>query len=271
MSRWKKFLHISKESLEVAIISCGDTGMEIGIGIIKNLQVHDVKVKSLLITTELVDEKSQKNFELTVSIPGSKDGYAKRLDVATKDIKNSSDEIKEKLEKLLGKSFEGLLFVATGSGGTGLGATTVVLEILAKEFNLKPPVITLLPEVFENSRVQYNAAEFIYQIAFKKRAPKNPIIILDNKPRIRELDLPFSEVSKKRLEIIPTALADLLIASFKDSITEEFDANVSDLFDVIHSQGISVFVSETIGGESGDLDNLRIEDVISESVIDTRA
>ncbi|OLS29071.1 MAG: Tubulin-like protein CetZ [Candidatus Heimdallarchaeota archaeon LC_2] len=269
MSRWKKFLHISKESLEVAIISCGDTGMEIGIGIIKNLQVHDVKVKSLLITTELVDEKSQKNFELTVSIPGSKDGYAKRLDVATKDIKNSSDEIKEKLEKLLGKSFEGLLFVATGSGGTGLGATTVVLEILAKEFNLKPPVITLLPEVFENSRVQYNAAEFIYQIAFKKRAPKNPIIILDNKPRIRELDLPFSEVSKKRLEIIPTALADLLIASFKDSITEEFDANVSDLFDVIHSQGISVFVSETIGGESGDLDNLRIEDVISESVIDT--
>jgi hypothetical protein len=269
MSRWKKFLHISKESLEVAIISCGDTGMEIGIGIIENLKAHDVKVKSLLITTELVDDISQKNFELTVSIPGSKDGYAKKLDVATKDVKNSKEEISDKLGKLLGKSFEGLLFVATGSGGTGLGATTVVLGILAKEFSLKPPVITLLPEVFENSRVQYNAAEFIYQIAYKKRAPKNPIIILDNKPRIRELDLPFSKVARNRLEIIPTALADLLIASFKDSITEEFDASVSDLFDVIHSQGISVFVSETIGGETGDLDNLRIEDVISESVIDT--
>ena len=112
MSRWKKFLHISKESLEVAIISCGDTGMEIGIGIINNLKVHDVKVKSLLITTELVDDISQKNFEFTISIPGSKDGYAKRLDVATKDVKNSKDEITEKLGKLLGKSFEGLLFVA---------------------------------------------------------------------------------------------------------------------------------------------------------------
>ncbi|MHA2274498.1 MAG: hypothetical protein ACXAC2_01925 [Candidatus Kariarchaeaceae archaeon] len=269
MSRWKKFLHISQESLEVALISCGDTGMEIGLGIVKELKVHKVKVKSLLVTTELIDEKVKDHFNSILSIPGSKDGYAKRLDVALKAAKDTKEEINLELNKLLGKNFDGLLFVLSGSGGTGLGTTTVVLDLLTEEFDLKPPVITLLPEIFENSRVQYNAAEFIYQVGYKKRARRNPIIILDNKPRIRELDRPFSEVARTRLDIIPTALADLLVASFENTITEEFDASASDLFEVIHTPGVSVFVAEEIGDETGNIDNLRIEDVISDSVIDT--
>lgn len=76
-------------------------------------------------------------------------------------------------------------------------------------------------------------------------------------------------MARTRLDIIPTALADLLVASFEKTIIEEFDATVSDLFEVIHTPGISVFVAEEIGDESGSIDNLRIEDVISDSVTDT--
>lgn len=269
MSRWKKFLSTNRESLEVAIIACGGTGQEIGLGLVKELKKYKVKVKSLLIITEIYEREYVKSFDNILSIPGSGDGFAKRLDVAINAVKGVEIELLSQINKLIGKNFGGLLFVASGPGGTGLGSTTVVLDLLASEFNLKPPVITLLPDTFENSRVQYNAAEFIYQVGYKKGAPKNPIIILDNKPRLQELDQPFCDVARKRFDIIPIALADLLIASFEKTTTEEFNASVSDLFEVIHTPGISVFVAENISNESGSFGNVRIGDVISDSVIDT--
>ncbi len=150
MSRWKKFLSINRESLEVAIIACGDTGQEIGLGLIKELKNYKVKVKSLAVTTESHDAGYLKLFNQILVIPGSSDGFAKRLDVAIKAMKGTETELISEINKLIGRSFEGLLFVASGSGGTGLGSTTVVLDVLSSEFDLKPPVITLLPDVFEN-------------------------------------------------------------------------------------------------------------------------
>lgn len=267
MSRWKRFLQLSRDNLHVAVISCGETGIAIGKGLIRELKKHSVNIDSFGITTEFKDKEEMKDFNRTFRIPGSKYGFAKRIDDAKQAINPHKEEIAEHLRKLLGKNFEGLLLVTTGSGATGLSSTLVVLELLDDQFQLKPPVLTLLPEVFENSRVQYNSAEFLFEVAFKKKARRNPIIVLDNKPNIDELDLPFSEVAAKRIKTIPIALADLLVASYEDSVNEEFDASVADLFDAMHTPGVSVFVAEELGKEYGNVESARIKDVISDSII----
>lgn len=266
---WKITSRIKRESLKVIIISCGDSGIAIGAGIIKNLKDHKVKVNGLAITTEFEESDSSELFDETFRIEGSRDGFAKNFEAAYESAKSDETKITTRLRKLLGKSFEGLVLVTTGSGATGLGATLVTLQILASSFDLHPPVITLLPEIFENSRVQYNAATFLYEVVYKEDGLNNPVLILDNRPALDEMELEFSEVSRKRIESIPDALGDLLIASFEKSVSDEFDANVADLFTVMHTAGISVFVSENLGDESGNVDSARIEDVISDSVIDT--
>jgi hypothetical protein len=163
------------------------------------------------------------------------------------------------------------MLITTGAGATGLGSALVVVDILFKHYKRTPPVLTLLPEAFENSRVQYNISLFLYRVSFSDTSYGNSIILLDNKPSIAEMDTPMAEVARNRIETIPVALADLLYASFAQSLSPEFDANTEDLFEVIHTPGVSVIVSEELGTGQSTADSSRIEDVISDNVIATTA
>lgn len=264
---WRKVF--DKQGVKISIISCGDTGQEIGAGIISTLKKYGVNSKSLAIASEIEKHHRSKLFNERVIIDDQNDGFAKKIDESLIAAKNKTEEITIALRKIIEKSKNSLLLLTTGPGATGLGSTLVVLEILAKEFNKIPPILTLLPEVFENSRVQYNAAKFLFEVAYKADIRGNALILLDNKPTLSEMDIPFSQLSKGRLETIPSSIGDLLISALETSISEEFSADVSDLFEVMHTPGISVFVSEDLGSETGMVDSSRIEDVISDSVIDT--
>ncbi|MHA2091346.1 MAG: hypothetical protein ACW98K_10840, partial [Candidatus Kariarchaeaceae archaeon] len=230
---------------------------------------YGVSSKSLAVTSEFEEHAKGKLFDERISIDDQHDGFAKKIDESLAAALNRKEIITNAIKKILPREDEGLLLVTTGPGATGLGSTLVILEILFEEFNRIPPILTLLPEVFENSRVQFNAAKFLYEVAFKTGSRGNALILLDNKPALSEMSIPFSKLSRERLETIPNAIADLLVAAFETSISPEFDANVSDLFEVMHTPGVAVFVSEQLGAGDEGVDSSRIQDVISDSVIDT--
>ncbi len=264
---WRKI--VRKSDVKISLISCGDIGQQIGIGIISTLKNYGVDSKSMTITSEVKESSLSKLFDVSVCINDERDGFAKKIDDSLVAANEAKEQITEAIKKIIPKGEEGLLLVTTGPGATGLGGALVALDILYNEYNNIPPILTVLPEVFENSRVQYNAAKFLYEVAFKTENRGNALILLDNKPALSEMDVPFSKLSKQRLETIPIAIGDLLMAAFEESISQEFDASVSDLFEVMHTPGVSVFVSEDLGGEESSFDSSRIEDVISDSVIDT--
>lgn len=254
-----------KSKFEVAVIAAGDTGREIGRGIISNLEERGADVSSLLVSTGTIDKKSS-GFKEVFIIDKNRDGFSKQLDVCLEVLETKRDELRKVIDKVISQNKNKLLFVTTGAGATGLGSTMIILDILYKDYKMIPPILTVLPEVFENSRVQFNMATFLYQMVYKDDARGNSIIILDNKPSLRELDKPFQELSKNRVEIIPNAIGDLLYASFLKTIAPDFDASVSDLLEVIHTPGISVFVAETLVSEEGE-DITRLETILADSVI----
>lgn len=254
-----------KSKFEVAVIAAGDTGREIGRGIISNLEERSADVSSLLVSTGTIDKKSS-GFKEVFIIDKNRDGFSKQLDVCLAVLETKRDELRKVIDKVISQNKNKLLFVTTGAGATGLGSTMIILDILYKDYKMIPPILTVLPEVFENSRVQFNMATFLYQMVYKDDARGNSIIILDNKPSLRELDKPFQELSKNRVEIIPNAIGDLLYASFLKTIAPDFDASVSDLLEVIHTPGISVFVAETLVSEEGE-DITRLETILADSVI----
>ncbi|MHA2502750.1 MAG: hypothetical protein ACXAE3_07775 [Candidatus Kariarchaeaceae archaeon] len=258
-----------RHKLEITLICSGDTGKEIGAKMIESLKEHGAIVKSMAITSELETHHSSEGFDLKVSIDDTHDGFAKQLDLGIAAANEHRDSIDEAIQKILPEDKDGLLLLVTGAGATGLGATMVAAELLFSKYRKLPPIVTLLPESFESSRVQYNISQFLYNIAFRRDNRGNAVLLLDNKPSFKEMELPFSTVTRTRLDTIPVAFADLLFASFEKAMTEEFDATVKDLFDVIHTPGIAVFVSEDLASDESEVDSSRISDVISESVIST--
>jgi len=256
-----------RHKLEITIISCGDAGQDIGAEIIDTLKERGAAVKSLAISSNLVPHSQAKKFQNRINIGDNQDGFAKKLEDAIEVMNTKRDVLRKEIKSVLSSEQEGLLLITTGAGATGLGGTIVVLDILYKEFKRIPPVLTVLPESFENSRVQYNTAMFLYDIIFKSTARGNAVILLDNNPTVKEYQLPFSQVSRKRIETIPIAIADLLYASFEPSISDEFTAEVTDLLESLHTPGISVFVAEDLSNDSGE-DSSRIQDVLSDSVIE---
>jgi len=240
----------------------------IGAEMITTLKSLGANIKSMVITSALEDDHQKDIFNRVVSIDDTNDGFAKLLDKAVAAAESKSKLIRETIDRIMPSDEEGLLLVTTGSGATGLGGALKVLEILYKDYRKAPPVITLLPEIFENSRVQYNMSYFLYKIAFEPGNYGNTILLLDNKPNFREMDKSFAEVSQRRIKSIPQAFADLLYASFEDALSPEFDGNVKDLYEVMHTPGISVFIAEDLSTEDSDaVDSSRISDVLSESVI----
>jgi hypothetical protein len=263
---WRRIKIFDKHNLKVSIISCGDTGEKIGTGIIRELKGRGTSIRSLLITSGVIRKDQKKVFSDVISIDPNVDGFAKNLDNAMEAAKDTSERFLNKLKNVIPSTQEELFLITTGLGATGVSGTLTVLDLLYKEYKMIPPVLTILPEVFENSRVQYIAALFLYDLLYKPNARRNPVLLLDNKPSVSELDEAFSDVAKKRIDTIPLAIADLLHGSFVETVTPEFDANVVDLYHVFHTPGISAFVVEDLETETG-TSTARLGDVIADSVV----
>ena len=257
--------------LEVSIISCGDTGQEIGGKISKTLRDHGAIVKAMTVTSSLEKDHDDDGFDSHVWIDEKNDGFAKILKDGINAANENIEMIDESVKKIIPEDIKGLLIITTGAGATGLGCSLIIAKLLYEKYNRSPPILTLLPESFENSRVQYNISLFMHEIVFKEENYGNPILLLDNKPKLKEYDKPFSHVARSRLNVIPTAFADLLYASYEEFVTEEFSSGADDLYDVMHTPGISVFISENLSDKGNQIKASRFSDVIAESVMSTTA
>jgi hypothetical protein len=257
--------------LEVSIISCGDTGQEIGGKISKTLRDHGAIVKAMTVTSSLEKDHDDDGFDSHVWIDEKNDGFAKILKDGINAANENIEMIDESVKKIIPEDIKGLLIITTGAGATGLGCSLIIAKLLYEKYNRSPPILTLLPESFENSRVQYNISLFMHEIVFKEENYGNPILLLDNKPNLKEYDKPFSHVARSRLNVIPTAFADLLYASYEEFVTEEFSSGADDLYDVMHTPGISVFISENLSDKGNQIKASRFSDVIAESVMSTTA
>ena len=257
--------------LEVSIISCGDTGQEIGGKISKTLRHHGAIVKAMTVTSSLEKDHDDDGFDKHVWIDEKNDGFTKILKDGIKAANDNIEMIDEAVKKIIPEDIKGLLIITTGAGATGLGCSLIIAKLLYEKYNRSPPILTLLPESFENSRVQYNISLFMHEIVFKEENYGNPILLLDNKPNLKEYDKPFSYVARSRLNIIPTAFADLLYASYEEFVSEEFSSGADDLYEVMHTPGISVFISENLSDKGTQIKASRFSDVIAESVMSTTA
>lgn len=257
--------------LEVSIISCGDTGQEIGGKISKTLRDHGAIVKAMTVTSSLEKDHDDDGFDSHVWIDEKNDGFAKILKDGINAANENIEMIDESVKKIIPEDIKGLLIITTGAGATGLGCSLIIAKLLYEKYNRSPPILTLLPESFENSRVQYNISLFMHEIVFKEENYGNPILLLDNKPNLKEYDMPFSHVARSRLNVIPTAFADLLYASYEEFVAEEFSSGADDLYDVMHTPGISVFISENLSDKGNQIKASRFSDVIAESVMSTTA
>jgi hypothetical protein len=257
--------------LEVSIISCGDTGQEIGGKISKTLRDHGAIVKAMTVTSSLEKDHDDDGFDSHVWIDEKNDGFAKILKDGINAANENIEMIDESVKKIIPEDIKGLLIITTGAGATGLGCSLIIAKLLYEKYNRSPPILTLLPESFENSRVQYNISLFMHEIVFKEENYGNPILLLDNKANLKEYDMPFSHVARSRLNVIPTAFADLLYASYEEFVTEEFSSGADDLYDVMHTPGISVFISENLSDKGNQIKASRFSDVIAESVMSTTA
>ncbi|MHA2055577.1 MAG: hypothetical protein ACW99F_18520, partial [Candidatus Hodarchaeales archaeon] len=68
---WRRLFE--KHDIKVTIISCGDSGQEIGAGIISTLKEYGVSSKSLAVTSEFEEHAKGKLFDERISIDDQHD------------------------------------------------------------------------------------------------------------------------------------------------------------------------------------------------------
>jgi hypothetical protein len=255
-----------KPTFEITIIACGDTGQEIGAEILRTLEEFGKKAHhSLAINSGKRAHGTDKLYKEKLSISEESEGFARNLDKAIKSAAKFEKQLSDILKRAIPKE-NGITLICTGAGGTGIAATLLAVKTIKKQFKLTPPILTLIPEVFENSRTQYNIAEFIYQVVYSKNALGNPVILLDNKPTQLENNKPFEVVARKRIEKVPIGIANLLLSTFLKPSYQEFDAGFRDLMEVMNSSGIGVLVCEELGDEDGNLVSTRFIDILGDAV-----
>ncbi len=257
-------LHLVRQ-FELSIISCGDAGMELGASIITLLKSLGKEMhKSLGINSGRIDPDLDKVFKKYVSIDPDTGGFAHDLTSATAIAGSSYETLNKSIGGIL-PSKNGILMITVGGGGTGIASAMVVLKILREIYQQTPPVFLLLPEVFENSRVHYNVSQFLYHTVYSNNPIGNPVIVIDNKATEGEYKEPFDVVAKRRMEIIPKAIANLLYSAFTKPRYEEYNAEFRDFSEVIHTSGIGVLVAKDLENDQGEL-NLRFDDILFDSI-----
>ena len=109
--------------LEVSIISCGDTGQEIGGKISKTLRDHGAIVKAMTVTSSLEKDHDDDGFDSHVWIDEKNDGFAKILKDGINAANENIEMIDESVKKIIPEDIKGLLIITTGAGATGLGCS----------------------------------------------------------------------------------------------------------------------------------------------------
>ena len=259
-------MRVRESNIKIKIIACGDTGQAIGEEVIKVLEALGINIEKSLLINSGVSINENGVFNEQVTLTETNEGFARDLEEANRVIKKSEEKLETALSSLVQEEKE-LLLVFTGSGGTGISSTLFTLRFLSDEFNLHPPVFTLLPNIHENSRTQFNSAQFLYEVVLSKNSIGNSVILLDNKPTPSELKASVEEVASSRILKIPQAISQLIHSSYSKSSYDAGNAVYADLDEVLHLKGIGVLVTDILEKSNSEI-HTRFEDILIDNVID---
>ena len=245
------------------MIACGDTGIKIGSIIIDLLKKYGTTIQSLMIPGGEQDRETNKKFSYTFSISSRDIGFARDLNLAMKEIAEDREELTKQLQLITPERVIPFIFVSAGA--TSIASALLILEILKANYNIYPPVFILMPDTFENSRVHYNVAQFLFKVNYSSDPLGNSIILLDNKPTVEEENKQFEDIARKKIDLVGMAIGNLIFSSLLEQTSNEFTASFSDLMDTLQQGGIGVIVNENLLSDKSTL-NTRFNDILSDNV-----
>ncbi|RMG43249.1 MAG: hypothetical protein D6732_00320 [Methanobacteriota archaeon] len=258
-----------KKQINVSIIAAGDIGQSMGAKLIETLKAGGIdNIKSLALNSGKRHHETDKIYDQVFSISDEIEGFARNLEIALENVKNWKDKIRPLIGKMIPKN-PGIMFLITGAGATGVSSILTVSEILKNSYRYSPPVIFVFPDRFENSRVHYNTAQFLYKTVFSEDPLGNNILIVDNDPILEENAWPFERIAKGKIDYVNRGVTNLLISSFYDPYRENYDAGYDDLYDTLYNPGLSFLIHvpfEDLIKEGGE-GNLRYVDILVDQVI----
>ncbi len=258
-----------KKQLHISIIAAGDIGQEIGAELILTLKAGGIEqIHSLALNSGRRSHHTDKIFDRIFSVADDIEGYARRLDDALADVAKWEQKIRPVLQKMIPKQ-PGLMLLITGGGATGVASILTVAKILKEVHRQTPPILAILPDRFENSRVHHNMATFIYRIVYSNDPIGNNLILIDNAPVLHEYDLPFEQTAKQKIDFVNRAITNLIISTNYDSYREDYEADFDDLYDVLHTPGVSFLVYAQFDqiGRGQERANLRYIDILVDEIV----
>ncbi len=260
--------NLFNKQLSISIIAAGDIGQTMGAKLIETLKAGGIEnVKGLAMNAGKREHFTNPIYDITFSVTEEKEGFARNLDIALENVSNWKSDIIPHLQKIIPKK-PGLMLLITGSGGTGISSILTVSKILKENYNLTPPIVLVFPERFENSRVHYNMAEFLYKVVFSNDPLGNNVILIDNMPTLDEMELPFEILARQKIEYLNRGFTNLLVSTMQSAYRERYDASLEDLEETFHTPGISFLVHvpfEKTG--EGEMLNLRYVDILVDEIV----
>ena len=136
----------------IGFIALGQAGGNIGT--IFEKQGYDV----IFINTSPEDLATLTNAKHTYHIKNG-EGCAKNRNKAKDLIIKDFNDISEQINQKLGKDKEYIYVIFSAGGGTGSGASPMLIELLAQYSNKKVGAITILPAESESPQIAINAYE----------------------------------------------------------------------------------------------------------------
>ncbi len=238
---------------QIPVIGVGSAGIRITSHIANRCQSYGVEFPTMGIDFHDKDMIGIKyKLILSNNLPGTGKQFLRAQAIAEK----SSSKIKDALTQYLSdNSFyysHELVFIILGSGGTGLGVSLKLIEIL-KQMGKRPVPFLILPSLDESSIIQFNAAAALYYftLAPPGRSHNLSTIIIDN-------EYLLSKYSKKNLsnllseinERVGSTIADLILTAELESDGYAADINeFLEIFRDIKSLGTLTYIhmnSETL-------------------------
>lgn len=172
---------------------------------------------------------------------GTIEGAAKNRKLAYEAIKKEHPRFLDVVEtRIVNDSLDNLFVAFSGGGGTGSGASPVILSLLKRKFpkiNIVP--IVVLPAAYEKAIIQQNALDCIRELILDET---RTIIVVDNSKITTESGLILEKYTKINTETINNIKK--LVTSDKVSRIQNID--VADRESMLTEPGILVIGSAPI-------------------------
>ena len=252
--------------MEFGLVPIGSFAGKIGSELITLMKEYDAKIHSLWIRRTNEKTKISKKFDNELSFgedferkPGRIDNYLEDISPEfVEAVKKHTQKINKKENRFI------LLLVSSGTFSSAIGLWYA--RFLKENFGVSPVVLYIYPDLSEPSTALLNASEFLFHSIYSENPINLPVILYDNAISPEENSLPYEELVALKNKRLSTSFRDLIISSYLPSISEDYQANLENLVEVLTIKGLSVLVSKKIGSLDEKQKAIRVNDLIIEAV-----